>query len=327
MPHFPASQAADDGQVAAKTGAGVASPADSKSDPIDPDDASSEDSYARAEHPSDGVDDAGATPRRHGFFSLRFLASAFLPGNAEVARAEPILPQDEVPRQETHRTIDADDSATDSANEPANDAPLASRTFADEVALAMRADDEATQTSPRGDERASRGAPEGVRPPLTRLPLRPHRAEITWTSLVRDDAVTWSAGDRLAFLRDCGDTCDAALVPALCLAYDEETGPGRVFALRALAQHPGETSLGTFREALIRGGDDERALAVDVLDAWGERDALSAALCDRIDAVAARAALAFVGGHDRAVFEATLAPFVDRARLGAILSLLAGIFD
>jgi len=72
------------------------------------------------------------------------------------------------------------------------------------------------------------------------------------------------------------------------------------------------------------GTDRERSLAVDGLAAAGCREALVPALNDRLDAVAAKAALAYVGTNRREDYRVALAPFVDEARVEALLALLAG---
>jgi hypothetical protein len=164
-----------------------------------------------------------------------------------------------------------------------------------------------------------------TQPPLTRLPLRPLQPKPAWSLLVSASYEDWSEAQRHEFLRACIRDPAAADEAILSRAYREENAAGRVLALKALAHARGENSREVFLEALRRGGDDERALAIDALAERGERGALIEALSDRVEAIAARAALAYLPGRSRAEYEVELTPFVDRARLDAILGLLAGV--
>ncbi|GAC1501530.1 MAG: hypothetical protein NVS2B8_18420 [Vulcanimicrobiaceae bacterium] len=115
---------------------------------------------------------------------------------------------------------------------------------------------------------------------------------------------------------------------ALRAAYREEDTEGRCLALRALGRSRiDDASHAVFLEALRVGSDDERSIAVDAIARAGDREALVATLRDRIEAIAARAALAYVDSTDRGAYYAKLAPHVDRVRLETILTLLAGIVE
>jgi hypothetical protein len=164
-----------------------------------------------------------------------------------------------------------------------------------------------------------------MRPPLTRLPLRPKREEISWPLSLSNANAGWSEATRHDFLRHAAESSDAELEPIVCAAFREEPAAGRLLALRALARRSAAGTRAIFLEALRRGDDDERAFAVDVFGDRGDREALVEALSDRLDAIAARAALACFGTSTRAGLERELAPFVDRARGDAILGLLAGV--
>ncbi len=172
--------------------------------------------------------------------------------------------------------------------------------------------------------------------PLTRLPLRPQSETITWPTRLYDAlnfandaaiAATDHAARRALLLRLAHSaTVDAAAT--LHVAYREEDGQGRALALRALMRlEADEHACAIYADALRSGTDDERSLAIDALARAGEREALVEALDDRIDAIAAKAALAYVGSNDQRVFRAVLAPLVGQARLAAILSLLAGFVE
>jgi len=59
----------------------------------------------------------------------------------------------------------------------------------------------------------------------------------------------------------------------------------------------------------------------------GPRESLVTALSDGVDAIAARAALGYVGSRERADYHLALTPFVDSARIDGLLSLLAGYLE
>jgi len=163
--------------------------------------------------------------------------------------------------------------------------------------------------------------------PLTRTPLRPHSASITWPRLTNAAPDLESPAERHAFLRDAPRAVDASLAAALQTAYREEEGEGRLLALRALRRGNVAAARDTFVDALAVGTDDERSVAVDALLALGEREAVTSAFSDRIDAIAAQAALGYVATNLRKDYFAALDPFVDRTRIEAILSLLAGVVE
>jgi len=164
--------------------------------------------------------------------------------------------------------------------------------------------------------------------PLTRLPLRPQIGNVTWPEQLQPVRSGYTTAQRrellTSFVRDPGSTT----LDVLESAYAQEDRDGRLLALRALARgerHPRTRAI--FIEALRRGTDEERALALDALVMHGERDDLVVALGDRVDAIAARAALAYVGCYERAAYRIALTPHVEPSRIEAILILLAGIVE
>jgi hypothetical protein len=184
------------------------------------------------------------------------------------------------------------------------------------------------EPSEENDERAPEANfPERphMQPPLTRLPLRSQPSAVSWPLLLPNPREMLSEADRLQLLSSF--TFSGATVPEapLCSAYREEGAAGRILALKALANANGEFAREVVREASRYGSDDERTIAIDVLANRGDREALAAALCDRVEAIAARAALGYVGSFERVDYERALEPLVSKGRLEAILALLAGI--
>ena len=162
--------------------------------------------------------------------------------------------------------------------------------------------------------------------PLTRMPLRPQGEAVTWPRSVAERALD-SRSERHAFLRGALEEPHEPLDAVLIAAYHEEDPAGRLLALRAL--HRGEFP--SAREALIDalnvGSDEERAFAVDALLEAGAVDDVTPAFSDRLEAIAARAALGYVGRAARPAYVAALDPFVDQPRIDAILALLAGTIE
>jgi len=191
-------------------------------------------------------------------------------------------------------------------------------------------------TAPVPRERAAEGVvvrakqmpPERI-VPLTRLPLRPMADEVTWCCSFAIE----SRDERHALLaclrhEESGAQLKAGrAVDVLTQAYREEDAEGRVLVLHALARRFPRDAVDTFIDALKVGTDEERAVAVDALAAAHRPDALVAAFSDRVDAIAARAAFAYVGSNVRADYVAALGPNVDAPRLAAILALLAGFIE
>jgi hypothetical protein len=134
-------------------------------------------------------------------------------------------------------------------------------------------------------------------------------------------------GERRAILADLQRTSDPSHERALACAYREEDAIGRAMALRGLARVSTQGSQAILSDALSLGSDDERALAVDLLSRSDDRDSLIPALQDRLDAIAARAALAYVRSNRRSDFESVLSSHVDQRRLETILALLGGILE
>ncbi len=163
----------------------------------------------------------------------------------------------------------------------------------------------------------ARSAPARRVAPLTRLPLRPAPGPITWHAGSLDERLR-----ELQALAVDGHTNTALSARA----YYEEDRQGRVLALRAIAVRP-DGHVAVLLDALRRRTDEERALAVDGLAAAGEREALISALDDRVDAIAARAALAYAETTQEAAFRSALQLHVSAARLRIIMGMLAGIIE
>jgi hypothetical protein len=161
--------------------------------------------------------------------------------------------------------------------------------------------------------------------PITRLPLRRQSAAITWPQRLSGSDVDLGIEDRHALLRELASRTPAAELQAtLDQAYREEGMGGRLLALRALLRGRYEAR-DTFVDALHAGTDDERSLSVDALAALGLHEELVPAFGDRVEAIAAKAALAYVATDRREDYRAVLERHVDRSRCDAILALLVGV--
>lgn len=170
------------------------------------------------------------------------------------------------------------------------------------------------------------GVPRVV--PLTRLPLRPHAGDVAWPKELHPDRPAISRDERHAILatllRGGGDS-DSHLLER---AYAEEDAKGRCLALRALLRSAASPhTRGVFLDALKNGSDEERAIAIDALTMHGERADVTPALNDRVDAIAAQAALTYVGSNRREDYRRELSIHVDATRIDSILTLLAGIVE
>jgi hypothetical protein len=182
---------------------------------------------------------------------------------------------------------------------------------------------------PSATLRALRGR-VGRSVPLTRLPLRSRARTVTWPSLLLDAGNAAAAARaktddaRLNVLAELAGGEAAAPESVFIAAYREEDEPGRLLALRALAHFRSARVRAICEEALRVGQAAERAAAVDALTAAGARESLSVALRDPVDAIAARAALAFVATREPADYRLALEPYVDPVRIDALLALLAG---
>ena len=167
--------------------------------------------------------------------------------------------------------------------------------------------------------------------PLTRRRLRRH-ASITWPATVDPDALHLDEVERLHVLREIVEggsytNRGAILGEALARAYLEEDGERRTLALRGLVQGNFTEGPSIFREVLRSGNDAERSLAIDGLAAQRRLDDLVPAFEDRIEALAAKAALAAAGTSSRAAVRNTLRPHVSESRAESILALLVGLRD
>ncbi len=160
--------------------------------------------------------------------------------------------------------------------------------------------------------------------PITRLPLRPQSAAIEWPQHLAN-GTSLGVDDRFALLRELvGGSPTPHVRTVLEQAYHEEGAEGRVLALRALVRgrYPARE---TFVDALHAGTDEERSLAVDALLGLGLDEDVIPAFSDRVEAIAAKAALGYVGTHAREDYRAVLERYVDGARCEAVLALLAGV--
>ncbi|MBD5655822.1 MAG: hypothetical protein IAI50_11680 [Candidatus Eremiobacteraeota bacterium] len=160
--------------------------------------------------------------------------------------------------------------------------------------------------------------------PITRLPLRSQTNEITWSALADPSRLDVTRSDRHALLAALPTGTAGTSAELLMLAYNEEDAAGRLLAMRALMRVDAGRGRQVFIEALRAGTDEERAFAIDALVASGAREALIPAFSDRVEAVAAKAALAFVGTNVRDDYQHALRPYIDEARIEALLALLAG---
>jgi hypothetical protein len=164
--------------------------------------------------------------------------------------------------------------------------------------------------------------------PLTRLRLRPRATTVGWPALLDATRPNCGAEERLLLLRTIDGVSDTELRErALLRALEEEDGELRLIALRALARMSTPAAGDALAEVLVRGADDERAVAVDGLRALGRRAELVAAFDDRVEAVAAKAALAYVGTRRRDDYCEVLDAHVEPPRRDAILALLAGSLE
>ena len=165
--------------------------------------------------------------------------------------------------------------------------------------------------------------------PLTRLPLRSQAAEISWPAAcdARLAGTSQSRADRHylleALIREIGSVASSVIESA----YLQEDANGRALALRIFTRHFAADGRNSFVNALHSGSDEERSIAIDGLATLRARDALTAGFNDRLDALAAKAALAYVGTLVRDDYRVQLAPYVDEARIESILKLLAGIVE
>ena len=161
--------------------------------------------------------------------------------------------------------------------------------------------------------------------PLTRVPLRPERPAVTWPLALPIPHVGASRAVRHEILTRSIAADVTSHVDALCAAYDQEDAAGRLLALRAIERCPGEAARSTLVDALQHGSDDERVVAIDALASRNDRAPLIEALSDRVDAVAARAALAYVQSDVRADYDRLLGSILERSRIDALLIFLAGV--
>ena len=198
---------------------------------------------------------------------------------------------------------------------------------------------EAIETEPSSHDVSSvpaQRAPMARVVPLTRLPLRPHHTSITWTESIAGIAAFAREAElagrdrhlRHALLFSLAESACEDAVAALHVAFREEDAEGRCLVLRAMMRlSPSAGARAIYIDALHSGTDEERSIAIDGLVRIGERAAVVPAFNDRLDAIAAKAALSYVDSRDRMAYIKALEPHVDRARIDAILALLAGFVE
>jgi hypothetical protein len=112
---------------------------------------------------------------------------------------------------------------------------------------------------------------------------------------------------------------------ALARIYLQGDAEERIDALRRLLATAYPEGPGVFRDALRNGNDAERVIAVDGLERHGRRDDLVPALHDRVEPIAAKAALAYAATRSRETLIRRLEGQVPPARLEAIIGLLVGL--
>ncbi len=160
--------------------------------------------------------------------------------------------------------------------------------------------------------------------PITRRRLR-QEVPITWPATLGRDANVLGTAERLELLKIFTDLPSEASGETLARAYLEEDLEGRVFALRALVSGGQAEGPSIFREALRRGTEIERTLAIEGLQRHRRYEELLPALHDRVEAIAAKAALAFARTQSRREFAERLERHVSGPRLEALLELLVGL--
>jgi len=164
--------------------------------------------------------------------------------------------------------------------------------------------------------------------PVTRRPLRAQTAEPTWPELAGAGSERLSPGDRQTLLNELVEgEPRAGLGAVFALAATEEERELRPLALRALVAGAYPEGRDVFAEALHSGSEVERSMAIDGLARIGALDELPFAFGDRLEPLAAKAALAFVRSRDRRALESALEGRVDAGRRDAILRLLAGVLE
>lgn len=164
--------------------------------------------------------------------------------------------------------------------------------------------------------------------PLTRLPLRFAAREIGWPASMSPPLHFDTDAERYAFLHHWAHHDPAGGDVLLARVFHEETTTGRKVALAAFNREcASAAAVDTFVAALTTGSDEERSLAIDALAEVGAHEEIARALNDRIDAIAAKAALTYVGTTARNDYRAALAPFLDDTRIDTVLELLAGVVE
>jgi|GEM_PF-6150303 len=162
--------------------------------------------------------------------------------------------------------------------------------------------------------------------PLTRKRLR-RRESITWPALYDGNSRARSAAERLGLLEELRASSKIEYGPLLARAYKEENGAQRLAVLRAFIADNYPEGPDVFRQALRAENDAERTLAIDGLVQSACRHDLIVAFDDRVEALAAKAALAYAASRRRRDLVESLSPHMDAGRLTTILALLAGALE
>ncbi len=164
--------------------------------------------------------------------------------------------------------------------------------------------------------------------PVTRRRLRPRSGAVGWPAMVEPERTDFSPEERGRILHlVIGDGDAARRSAVLSRVVFEEDGDLRLTALKALVSQRDGTALDAFRDVLRSGSDAERSLAIDGLVALGATDDLVPALADRLELLAAKAALGLCATRRRADLLELMAPHVEVARREAVVALLSGFFD
>jgi signal transduction histidine kinase len=164
--------------------------------------------------------------------------------------------------------------------------------------------------------------------PVTRKRLRARPSVPTWTEMLANSIDSASLEERAAAVR--------ALIAAgprpedgalLARIAREEEGDLRLLAFRSLIAQRYPEGRDIFSEAVRSGSDAERSLAIDGLARLGAFEALTEAFSDRVEPLAAKAALLYSAAHDRRTLLEALDERIEPTRRDAILKLLVGVLE
>jgi hypothetical protein len=224
------------------------------------------------------------------------------------------------------KTFYALDDASDT-NKLDGEVVALQRSFENQLADLLPSQAMGTPRQTRAPVDPIRAAPRSYVPavPLTRSPLRAATASVLWPNLIQQPALCASRAERHSLMKTASPETHPDLEVALLGAYREEDETGRLLALGALVRLRLLGARAALLDALRAGGDNERVFAVDAFHSLGDREALKLALHDRLDAIAARAALGLVASDRRVDYVSTLEADLEPHRIDAILRLLGGV--